>query len=102
MAFNRSHLYSTKERQLSLYANALGYPARPRIILQLTEEESYTVEELKKSHPLSASTISQHLKILREAALVNFEEEFPFTHYSLNHKNLARLKKEFQLFIERI
>lgn len=102
MAFNRAHLYDDRDRKLSFYANAIGHPARVRIIHQLSDEESFTVEELKEYHPLAMSTISQHLKILREKDLVNFKEEFPFIYYSLDQKNLTRLKKEFRNFLDNI
>jgi len=102
MAFNRAHLYNDRDRQLSFYAHAIGHPARVRIILQLSEEETFTVEELKKNHPLALSTFSQHLKILRQAELVNFKEEIPFTYYWLDQKNINSLKKEFRSFIDMI
>jgi DNA-binding transcriptional ArsR family regulator len=102
MAFKRSYLYNDREQQLSFYAHALAYPARPRIILQLTDEESLSVEELKTLHPLSKATISQHLKILRDTDLVNYREEFPFTFYSLNPKNISKLKKELSHFLDNI
>lgn len=102
MAFNRSHLYNDRDQQLSFYAHAIAHPARPRIILQLTDEESFSVDELKVLHPLAKSTLSQHLQILRNTELVNFKEEFPFTYYSLNQKNISRLKREFKNFLDMI
>ena len=100
MAFNRAYLYNDRDQQLSFYAHAIAYPARSRIILQLSDEEVLTVEELNILHPLSKSTLSQHLKILRNTELVDFREEFPFTYYSLNQKNISRLKREFKHFLD--
>lgn len=102
MAFTRAHLYEDKERQLSYYAHAVAHPARTRIIRQLLQHDFLSVDRLSARHPLAISTMSQHLKILRDGGLVDCWEEFPFTYYRINLKNLERLKREFRLFAESI
>lgn len=50
---------------------ALGEPARQRILLLLTEYEELNVNQLTERLPLSRPAISHHLKILRQAGLVS-------------------------------
>jgi DNA-binding transcriptional ArsR family regulator len=41
---------------------------------------------------LSKSTISQHLKSLRKAHLITYQEEYPYVKYALNRPNLEKMK----------
>ncbi|MDA8061465.1 MAG: ArsR family transcriptional regulator [Actinomycetota bacterium] len=61
-------------------AKALGHPARLRIIRLLAEL------------PLARSTISEHLRILREAGLIQGEIEGPRTSHCLDRAGLAALQ----------
>ncbi|KPB03408.1 ArsR/SmtB family transcription factor [Bacillus sp. CHD6a] len=54
--------------------NALGDKERQKIVLLLARNERMSASEIQNSFHLSSSTISHHLKILRELDLVDFEK----------------------------
>ncbi len=59
--------------ELARIATALGHPARLRILRFLLEQQSCFAGEIVEHVPLAQSTVSQHLKVLREAGLVRGE-----------------------------
>jgi DNA-binding transcriptional ArsR family regulator len=102
VAFSKSKLYPKDEQALSHYTKAMGHPARPSIIMQLAREGKSCVENMTKNHPISQAAMSDHLSILREAQLVNFKEEFPYTYYSLNEKNVKQAEKHMKKFFKKL
>lgn len=77
---------------LALAAKALGHPARVRILRLLAERQACVTGELVAEMPLSQSTVSEHLRILREAGLIQGEIYGPRVSYCLNRARLAALK----------
>ena len=81
----------TRGEELAAIAKALGHPSRIRILrLLLTHEHCYCgeiVEEL----PLAQATVSQHLKVLKEAGLIVGEIEGLRTCYCASRERLAEL-----------
>ena len=75
---------------LSEAYRALGSPARIKILRVLCERERYC-GDLVKLFDLSQSTISHHLKTLREAGLVEAEEHGVSTCYRVNRSRLKEL-----------
>ncbi|MBE0475653.1 MAG: winged helix-turn-helix transcriptional regulator [Coriobacteriia bacterium] len=67
------HHYSRNDRELGRLAKALGHPARVRILSLLLACETCSGGEIFDDLPLAQSTISEHLRILREAGLVGYE-----------------------------
>lgn len=59
-----------RDQSLSDIARALGHPVRVRIIRLLAEESECRGADVFSSLPLAQSTISQHLRVLRDAGLV--------------------------------
>jgi ArsR family transcriptional regulator len=59
------------DEQLALLAKALGHPARVRIVRLLGQRTTCATSELAPELGLAASTVSEHLRILREAGIVN-------------------------------
>ena len=87
---------STAEDNLEARAQlfkALGHPVRIRILQYLKQANRCVCGEIVEILPLAQSTVSQHLKILKEAGLVVGEIDGPCTCYCLDKKKLARLKK---------
>ncbi|MDA8311198.1 MAG: metalloregulator ArsR/SmtB family transcription factor [Actinomycetota bacterium] len=77
---------------LAVMAKALGHPARLRIIRLLAERHACVTGDLVAVLPLAQSTISEHLRILREAGLIQGEIEGPRTSYCLNRAGLFALQ----------
>ncbi|MHB1783891.1 MAG: ArsR/SmtB family transcription factor [Acidimicrobiales bacterium] len=80
------------DEQLAAMAKALGNPMRVRILRLLIQREACVTGELVVELPLAQSTISEHLRILREAGLVKGEIEGPRTSYCADRSRLASLR----------
>ena len=72
---------------------ALAHPARVRIVRLLLNRTSCICGEIVDEMPLAQSTVSQHLKILKEAGLVQGEIDGPRVCYCINKDAMAKLKK---------
>jgi len=77
---------------LAAMAKALGHPARIRILRILAGRTDCVTGEVVAALPLAQSTVSEHLRILREAGLIQGEIEGPRTRYCISTSGLAALK----------
>ncbi len=77
----------------ALICKALGHPARVKIVEHLKGRERCVCGQIVKILPLAQSTVSQHLKCLKEAGLVKGVVEGLSTCYCLDHKVLDRFKQ---------
>jgi ArsR family transcriptional regulator, arsenate/arsenite/antimonite-responsive transcriptional repressor len=78
--------------ELALLAWAVAHPARVRIVRLLLNREACVCGEIVSELPLAQSTVSQHLKILKESGLVQGEVDGPRVCYCINRDKLERLK----------
>ncbi len=72
-------------------AKALGHPTKVRIIRLLAQRSTCVCGEIVDELDFSQSTVSQYLKILKEAAIVQGEIDGPRVCYCLNPRTLRRL-----------
>lgn len=77
---------------LAKLADALGHPARVAIVRLLRQRESCVCGEIVQVLPLAQSTVSQHLKVLKAAGLVQGEVDGPRVCYCLNPRTLEMLR----------
>lgn len=75
MALNKKSEFSAKEQRLAHVAKALSHPARIAILKTLAKRGTCICGEIVEVLPLAQSTVSQHLKELKEAGLVKGEVE---------------------------
>jgi ArsR family transcriptional regulator, arsenate/arsenite/antimonite-responsive transcriptional repressor len=80
------------DEELALMAKALGHPVRAGIVRMLAAQQTCQYGELSDRLPLAKSTVSQHLKILREAGLVRVETDGQRVCYCIDPAGLVRLK----------
>lgn len=80
------------DEELALMAKALGHSARVQILRLLTHRDTCICGEIVESVDLAQSTVSQHLKVLKEAGLIQGDAEGTSTCYCINAKGLRRLK----------
>ena len=71
---------------------ALGHPARVRILRLLISRSECICGEICEEMPLAQSTISQHLKIMKEAGIIQGEVDGPRICYCVNREKLKKLK----------
>lgn len=74
--------------QVAQLAAALGHPARVAIVRLLKAREACICGEIVDELPLAQSTVSQHLKVLKEAGWVQGEVDGPRVCYCLNPRTL--------------
>jgi ArsR family transcriptional regulator len=80
------------DEEAARLAKALGHPARVKIIRFLLEREECVVGEIVGELPLAQSTVSQHLKVLREAGLIRGEVDGPRICYCADETRIERLR----------
>ena len=82
-----------QDERLAKLAWAIAHPARVRILRILLARCSCVCGELVDQLPLAQSTVSQHLKVLKEAGLIQGEIDGPKVCYCVNPANLQKLKE---------
>jgi ArsR family transcriptional regulator len=81
-----------EEGELARLTKALGHPARVHILRVLLAKDTCVAGELSDELPLAASTVSQHLKLLKESGLIKGEVDGPRRCYCVDRSVLAHLK----------
>jgi predicted transcriptional regulator len=95
---NINYLQDTEE--LARFAKALAHPTRIKIIKYLSEQSFCHTGDLMDYLPLAQSTISQHLKELKEAGLIKGEINPPKVKYCINQDNWNKAKDLFCDFFD--
>lgn len=88
----------TTDKQIALFAKALGHPTRVAIIQFLLSQESCYFGDIHEVFPNAKATVSQHLKELRNAGLIQGEIEAPKVRYCINKENWEIARRLFNGF----
>lgn len=80
------------DAELAIMSKALGHPIRVQILRILTYRDGCVCGDLVGEIELAQSTVSQHLKVLKEAGLVQGTVNGPSTCYCVDPRGLRRLK----------
>lgn len=87
--------------EIARIAKVLSHPARVYIMRKLSEMDSCCYSgDLVEEMPIGRSTLSQHLKELKYAGLIQGEIEPPFIKYCINKKNWKRAKRLLYDFLK--
>ena len=78
--------------ELAAFAKAIAHPTRVRILRMLAKKEARMCSHIVDELPLAQSTVSEHLRILRSAGLVQANETRPRVSYCIVPSALKRLK----------
>lgn len=73
MGLTKAEEFSVKDNRIANFAKALAHPARVAILRILLKKESCYCGDIVEELPLSQSTVSQHLKELKEAGIIKGE-----------------------------
>ena len=92
--------YTKLQMEVAKYAKAFAHPARVTILELLAKKCNCICNDLVESLPLAQSTVSQHLKILKEAGLIDGIQKAPAIEYQLNVKKWLEAKKALKEFFE--
>jgi ArsR family transcriptional regulator len=80
------------DADLAAFAKAIGHPVRVRILRMLARKEARMCSHIVDELPLAQSTVSEHLRILRSAGLVQANEQGPRVGYCIVPSALKRFK----------
>jgi ArsR family transcriptional regulator, arsenate/arsenite/antimonite-responsive transcriptional repressor len=94
MALARTEDFSRKENDVSDFAKALSHPARLAILVKLAERRECICGDLVLDLPLAQSTVSQHLKALKEIGLIKGTIDGPKSKYCVDWKVFEGYQRE--------
>ncbi|MEP6467913.1 MAG: metalloregulator ArsR/SmtB family transcription factor [Parafilimonas sp.] len=86
MGAGKHEEFSVKHNRISKYAKALAHPARIAILQFLSKKQSCMCGDIVEELPLSQSTVSQHLKELKDSGLIKGEIEGAKVCYCIDEK----------------
>lgn len=86
------------QKKLARYAKALSHPVRIYIMEHLSKQTCCYSGNLSELLPIAKSTLSQHLKELKDAGLIQGEIEAPRIKYCTCNTNWHEAKNLFQIF----
>jgi ArsR family transcriptional regulator len=84
--------YTDKQELVALFGNALANPVRVAILELLSKQSCCFHGDMVDELPIAKSTLSQHLKVLKEAGLIQGEIDPPKIKYCINRENWALAK----------
>lgn len=91
---------SDKHQKMARYAKAMGHPIRLYVLELLSKQSCCYSGDLTEVLPIAKSTLSQHLKELKDAGLIQGEIKAPRIKYCLNKDNWEEAKVLLGLFFE--
>src|ERR1035437_10613762 len=93
MGSSKKEEFTIKDNKIAMYAKALSHPARIAILKLLIKQQSCICGDIVEELPLSQSTVSQHLKELKEAGLIKGDIEGASVCYCIDPKEWQDAKK---------
>lgn len=92
----KTQIISEEQKKAARYAKAMGHPVRMYVLEVLSKQSCCYSGDLSELLPIAKSTLSQHLKELKSAGLIQGEIESPKIKYCLNKENWEEAKKLFK------
>lgn len=92
MGATKSEEFSVKDNRIARYAKALSHPARIAILKLLIQKQACICGDIVEELPLSQSTVSQHLKELKDAGLIKGDIEGVKVCYCIDEKEWSLAK----------
>lgn len=94
--------FSRDEQQIAAIAKALSHPARIVILKVLAEKQDCMCGDIVEELPLAQSTVSQHLKQLKDAGLIKGEIDGPKVCYCINRQAMTAFVTQLTAFFSEI
>lgn len=94
-------IYKDNTEELARFAKAISHPTRIAILKHLESQSCCFTGDLVDVFPLAQSTISQHLKELKDVGLIQGELKPPKIKYCINQENWKKAKMLFQDFFDK-
>jgi predicted transcriptional regulator len=88
----KSNYFTADQEQAARFAKAMGHPVRIAILELLSSQACCYHGDMADELPIAKSTLSQHLKELKRAGLIQGDITPPTTKYCINQENWAKAK----------
>lgn len=96
---NKEEVISDDQKAIARFAKAMGHPIRLYVLELLSKQTCCYSGDLTEVLPIAKSTLSQHLKELKDAGLIQGEIEAPKIKYCLNQENWKVAQDLFNKFL---
>lgn len=90
--------YTKSQEQVARFAKAMGHPARIAILQFLAKQTQCYFGDIHEELPIAKATVSQYLKELKDAGLIQGEIEIPRVKYCINRDNWRLAQELFGEF----
>ena len=97
----QKNIISEEQKKLARYAKAMGHPIQIYILELLSKQSCCYSGDLTEDLPIVKSTLSQHLKELKDAGLIQGEIEAPRIKYCINQQNWEEARLAFGQLLEK-
>jgi DNA-binding transcriptional ArsR family regulator len=94
-------IFTDNQKQIARFAKALGHPVRIYVLELLSKQACCYSGDLSDILPIAKSTLSQHLKELKKAGLIQGEIEAPKVKYCINRQNWEIAKILFKDLLDK-
>jgi len=94
-------VFTENQKQIARFAKALGHPVRIYVLELLSKQTCCYSGDLSEILPVAKSTLSQHLKELKNAGLIQGKIEAPKVKYCINQKNWEIAQNLFKDLLEK-
>lgn len=99
MGLSKTEEFTVKQNKIARYMKALGHPARIAILELLIKKQACVCGDIVEELPLSQSTVSQHLRELKEAGLIKGDIEGVKVCYCVDEKEWETAKSYIGTFL---
>jgi DNA-binding transcriptional ArsR family regulator len=89
-------IINEQQKRAARYAKAMGHPVRIYVLELLSKQSCCYSGDLTDDLPIAKSTLSQHLKELKDAGLIQGTIEAPRIKYCLNRENWEEARRLFE------
>lgn len=94
------HILTEEQNKAARYAKAMGHPIRMYVLELLLKQSCCYSGDLTEELPIAKSTLSQHLKELKDAGLIQGEIEAPKIRYCIHRENWKEAQDLFRKFLD--
>lgn len=101
MAQNKKEEFIKSEKELAEFAKAISHPARVAILKTISGKDKCICGEIVEVLPLAQSTVSQHLKELKNAGLISGTIDGVKSCYCINWKTFEKFADSFNKFFNK-
>ena len=97
----KEEILTEDQKTIARFAKAMGHPVRMYVLELLSKQTCCYSGDLSEVLPIAKSTLSQHLKELKDAGLIQGEIEAPKIRYCLNQENWKLAQDLFARFLNK-